>query len=149
MIKGLPQVVFHLFFLNTLFFIFFVQGEAPWTREDCGTYRGSRCERCKACQQEEFDVDGRLMVPGTWRRLVPFRMPWGGDGGSAKVRGWVEDVRTCVYLCLCVCERETHIPACINSYIHTYVYSHITHQWGLRRRATREWNAVGNGGGRR
>ena len=72
MSKGLPQVVIQLFFKTPppFFSYSFVQGAAPWTQETCETYRGSRCERCTACQQEEFDVDGRVVVPGTWRRLV-------------------------------------------------------------------------------
>jgi len=39
----------------------------PWTSTTCKTYRGSRCERCGACQQEQFDLDGHLSVKGTYR----------------------------------------------------------------------------------
>lgn len=43
------------------------EGEGPWAPDKCTKYLGSRCERCAACQQEQFDVDGHIAVRGTWR----------------------------------------------------------------------------------
>ncbi|MGB1607158.1 MAG: LysM peptidoglycan-binding domain-containing protein, partial [Promethearchaeia archaeon] len=42
----------------------------PWSRDQCKTWRGTRCEQCASCREEEFDVDGHIVVHGTFRRFL-------------------------------------------------------------------------------
>jgi len=81
------------------------EGAAPWSQETCETYRGSRCERCLACKQEEFDVDGHVLVAGTWRS--------GGCDGEAGAQGILSGLAEDEGMVLCEdCTRDSTCSPC-------------------------------------